>query len=62
MTFDFDPETEGYPRGRRWPGQEPEFLEINGGYLYRPPKAPKVPLLRRVKGKLGALVRKVRRK
>jgi ectoine hydroxylase-related dioxygenase (phytanoyl-CoA dioxygenase family) len=53
---------EGYPRDRRWPDQEPILAEINGGFLYRPPPASKLPLLRRVKRKLGALVRKIRRK
>lgn len=49
---------QGYPRDRRWPDRDPAVLEINGGYLYEPPRAPKLPLLRQVKSKLGALVRK----
>ena len=53
---------EGYPRDRRWPDLEPEILEINGGYLYKPPRSRKASLLRRVRSKLGAMVRKLQGK
>ncbi len=53
---------EGYPRDRRWPDREPSALEINGGYLYQPPPAPKVPLVRKIRSKLGALARRIRKK
>ena len=53
---------QAYPRDRRWPGVEPEVMNINGGVLYRQGETTQPGVLGRVRNLAGKVARKVLRR
>lgn len=47
----------GYPRDRRWPDRTPTVERVGGGYRYSPPSGSPPGLLRKVRGRIGRLLR-----